>query len=255
MVDRLNKVFIIVLIFNFVLISCNKEREEQIIIRDDEKNIATVINLTDLKQLESIIQYQKNKKDGSAYFFDNNVLSWKAAYQEDSLEGESILYFPSGRVKGILNYKNGKKVGLQTYYYEDGNVREKQWGNALGELEDFVKYKSDGTRDSTGLSALFINTKETLKINEAHTIEIRLGNRISDDTYVMIGELPANKSTLGLVDTLDVLTDDNYIFKYTFVPTTSGKDSVTGKIEHIYFNEGSTKVEEYPFIYKYNVKD
>jgi hypothetical protein len=255
MEDRIIKRTFIILAFSFIIFSCSKETEKQIKISDSEQNITTLISVNDSKELESIIPYHKNKENGSAYFFDENVLSWKAEYQNGSLEGESILYFPSGRIKGILNYKDNKKVGLQTYYYENGNVREKQWGNTLGELEDFVKYKPDGTRDSTGLSVIITNTKENLKINEAHTIEIRLGNRISDDTYVMIGALPENEKALGLVDTVDVLTNDEYVFRYTFVPKVHGSDSITGKVEHIFFDEASTKVEEYTFKYGFNVVD
>ena len=217
--------------------------------------VKTIIYYDDSSAIKSIVSSIDGKKEGPAYFFENNTLTWKANYKNDSLTGPAVLYFSSGAVKGTLNYVNGNKVGEQTYYFENGQVREKQWGNTLGELEDFIRYQPDGTRDSTGTKALFINAKEILKLNKEHTFEIRLGNIVSEDTYVMIGKLPNPKTTFGLVDTVDVLTNDDYKFKYTFTPTKLGEDSISGKIEHLFFTKDSWRGEEYPFTYKFTVVD
>jgi hypothetical protein len=245
----------ILLVTCFTIISCKRENEKQVVTKNEVTGVKTIIDYNDSSAIKSIVSYKDEKKEGPAYFFEENVLTWKANYKNDSLTGPAVLYFPSGAVKGALNYVNGNKVGEQTYYFENGQVREKQWGSALGELEDFIRYKPDGTRDSTGTTPLFINAKESIKLNKEHTFEIRLGNRVSEDTYVMIGKLPNSKSTFGLVDTLDVLTNDDYKFKYTFKPTKLGEDSISGKIEHLFFTKDSWKGEEYPFTYKFTVVD
>ncbi len=78
-----------------------------------------------------VINYQLGKKTGFSYNYEtitekNNVsrhyLKSKELYLDDKKEGPSYYYYPSGKVRQIINYKNGKKQGTGKEFDEKGTV-------------------------------------------------------------------------------------------------------------------------------------
>ena len=78
-----------------------------------------------------IINYRLDMKSGYHYQYEtvterNSVskhyLKSKELYLDDKREGASYYYYPSGKLKQIIYYKNGRKQGVSREYDENGMV-------------------------------------------------------------------------------------------------------------------------------------
>ena len=78
-----------------------------------------------------IINYRLGKKSGYYYKFETiternrvskHYLKSKELFLDDKREGQSFYYYPSGNIRQIINYKNGKKQGDSKEYDESGTV-------------------------------------------------------------------------------------------------------------------------------------
>ena len=78
-----------------------------------------------------IFNYRLGKKSGYNYQYEtitqrNNVsthyLKSKEMYLDDKREGASYYYYPSGKLRQIINYKNGKKQDVSKEFDENGTV-------------------------------------------------------------------------------------------------------------------------------------
>ena len=78
-------------------------------------------------------------------------------------------YYPSGKLKSVLNYKKGKLEGIALYYYENGELKER------------VNYRK-GKRERTGTTYY-----ESGKLKEEITYEN--GMRVNIKHYGEDGEL------------------------------------------------------------------
>ena len=91
-------------------------------------------------------------------YFDNlNTMNGKMeAYVNDTLvssmqiknslpEGESKIFYPSGKVLGVTNIKNGTMDGTMKVFYEDGKIR--MTGHFKNGKKDgeFIEYDEDGS--------------------------------------------------------------------------------------------------------------
>lgn len=81
----------------------------------------------------SKIQFVNGKPNGIAVFYDkNNVMREIGTWVNRMCVGNHIKFYSDGKVYENLTYdNNGKKIGLQWYYYENGFVK-------------FVSYFIDG---------------------------------------------------------------------------------------------------------------
>ena len=69
-------------------------------------------------------------------------------------DGRTVIYYPNGNIKNIIDYSNGVYDGLYEYYYENGK---------LGQKSEFVNGKYDGlhcTYDENGVIKEESNCKE-----------------------------------------------------------------------------------------------
>jgi antitoxin component YwqK of YwqJK toxin-antitoxin module len=78
-----------------------------------------------------IIHYIAGKKSGYYYTFDDiteknsvsvHYLKTRDLYVDDKKEMQGLVYFPSGKVKMVTLYKNGKRQGTAKEYDENGMV-------------------------------------------------------------------------------------------------------------------------------------
>jgi len=78
-----------------------------------------------------IINYRLNKKSGYYYQYETvternqvskHYLKSKELYLDDKREGPAYYYYPSGKIREIINYKNGKKQGSGREFDENGTV-------------------------------------------------------------------------------------------------------------------------------------
>jgi len=78
-----------------------------------------------------IINYRFDKKSGYRYLYEtvterNSVsrhyLKSKELYFDDKREGPAYYYYPSGKIRQIINYRNGKKQDISMVYDENGTV-------------------------------------------------------------------------------------------------------------------------------------
>ena len=92
---------------------------------------STWIFYTETADTLEIINYVLHKKSGYNYNYEtitekNNIsrhyLKSKELYLDDKKEGQSLYFYPSGKIKQIINYKNGKRQGISKEFDEEGTV-------------------------------------------------------------------------------------------------------------------------------------
>jgi len=87
--------------------------------------------------------YLKYKKDPAygVYIFS------KELFAGDKKEGTAYIYYPDGKVRQVINYRNGKKEGLSKEYDQNGQII-----NLLEYSNDFlVSREKINSRDASGL--------------------------------------------------------------------------------------------------------
>ena len=92
-----------------------------------------------------IYEYPIEQKKVSNEYHSNNMLKSSKSYLMDKLEGIKIIYDKEGNLIRELNYKNGLRSGLETYYYSDG----KTWivnNYEVGKLVSTLKYDKEGNQ-------------------------------------------------------------------------------------------------------------
>ena len=64
-------------------------------------------------------------------FFDNkgNIKSEQNYNRKKKRHGKSIDYYPSGKVKRLEVYKDGKEIGPELYYFKSGKLKKKTYFN------------------------------------------------------------------------------------------------------------------------------
>ena len=50
------------------------------------------------------------------------------------MDGTGVTYYTSGKVKSKENYKNGYEEGINTIYYENGNIEYEKYVSNNGRL-------------------------------------------------------------------------------------------------------------------------
>lgn len=80
-------------------------------------------------------------------YYMNGVISQKATYKNNKLEGELYIYYPNKKVKIIYNFKDGLKEGQYKYY--DKFTKLRQTGNYLNDELDgeFIFYTFYGKKE------------------------------------------------------------------------------------------------------------
>jgi len=102
-------------------------------------------------KIQSTGKYLNQKKDSIWNFYDEKgILRSMDSYKLDSLDGNSIIYYPSGGVLKNQSYSNGTPIGKWFELYEDGKTRTSgNWKN--GKYDgDFVFYHSNGNKEASG---------------------------------------------------------------------------------------------------------
>lgn len=92
---------------------------------------STWVFYTETADTLQIINYVLGKKSGYFYTYSsvirkNNTsehyLQSKELYLDDRREGQSYYYFPNGKVRQEINYKNGRKQGAAREFDENGTI-------------------------------------------------------------------------------------------------------------------------------------
>jgi len=92
---------------------------------------STWVFYTQTGDTAEIINYRLGKKSGYRYQYETvsqrnqvskHYLKSKELYLDDKLEGPAYYYFPSGKIRQVINHRNGKKQGASREYNEDGIV-------------------------------------------------------------------------------------------------------------------------------------
>ncbi|HET8808962.1 MAG TPA: toxin-antitoxin system YwqK family antitoxin [Flavobacteriaceae bacterium] len=84
------------------------------------------------------------------YHPDTDKVMRTEIYQNGTLNGEQITYFPNGKPTKIANYKNGKLHGITKIFADEGSLL-KYFTYENGELNGVTKYfDADGNITATG---------------------------------------------------------------------------------------------------------
>ena len=86
-----------------------------------------------------------NTMNGKMETYINDTLASTMQIKNSLPEGESKIFYPSGKVLGVTNIKNGTMDGTMKVFYEDGKIR------MIGHFKDgkkdgeFIEYDEDGS--------------------------------------------------------------------------------------------------------------
>ena len=86
-----------------------------------------------------------NTMNGKMETYINDTLASTMQIKNSLPEGESKIFYPSGKVLGVTNIKNGTMDGTMKVFYEDGKIR------MIGHFKDgkkdgeFIEYEEDGS--------------------------------------------------------------------------------------------------------------
>lgn len=123
---------------------------------DENDNLILTIKFKNKKMV--IEQEIEGDKVKMITYFDNlNTMNGKMeAYVNDTLvstmqiknsipEGESKIFYPSGKVLGVTNIKNGTMDGTMKVFYEDGKIRMTGHFKDGKKDGEFIEYEEDGS--------------------------------------------------------------------------------------------------------------
>ena len=86
-----------------------------------------------------------NTMNGKMETYINDTLASTMQIKNSISEGESKIFYPSGKVLGVTNIKNGTMDGPMKVFYEDGKIR--MTGHFKNGKKDgeFIEYEEDGS--------------------------------------------------------------------------------------------------------------
>lgn len=86
------------------------------------------------------IDYHENGDSSNCYTYNAS----------GKLEGEGYSWYEGHITKSKENFKNGKRIGVNVWYYENGQIASKE-KYELGELVDIDMFEADGSRTQGSL--------------------------------------------------------------------------------------------------------
>jgi len=77
------------------------------------------------RNLEAVIIYEKNVRQGeSSFYWENGNLMEKRNYVNDKVFGTVTSYYENGKIKELYSIEDGRRDGPATFYDSTGNVIE-----------------------------------------------------------------------------------------------------------------------------------
>lgn len=146
-------------------------------------------------------RYYIQKKDGEwrYYSFYEDFLSYREQYNHGVKEGESIKYYPDGKVAEVLNWENGQKHGKWLQYFPDGGPKLEAHYVKNKLNGPFVVYHLNGKKEIEGIY------KNDLRDSVWHTYDL-LGNLKATITYtngIADNEDEITRQQMHLLDSLE----------------------------------------------------
>ena len=92
---------------------------------------STWVFYTETGDTLEIMNYRLGKRSGYNYQYETvternrvskHYLKSKELYLDDKREGQALYYYPSGKIRQIIHYRNGKKQGVSKEFDENGTV-------------------------------------------------------------------------------------------------------------------------------------
>ena len=107
-----------------------------------------------------IINYRFDKKSGYRYLYDTSTernsisrryLKLREIYLDDKREGSAYYYYPSGKIRQIIPYRNGWKHGVSKIYDENGTVitLEEYYNDHMSTREYINRVNEKGEKNGT----------------------------------------------------------------------------------------------------------
>ena len=86
-----------------------------------------------------------NTMNGKMETYINDTLASTMQIKNSLPEGESKIFYPSGKVLGVTNIKNGTMDGTMKVFYEDGKIRMTGHFKDGKKDGEFIEYEEDGS--------------------------------------------------------------------------------------------------------------
>lgn len=181
--------------------------------------------------IKSEITVKNKKKNGPAKeYYPSGKLRTLVNYVDNVTVGETIWYYENGQPYRVTPYKNGKMEGIRKVYYESGKLQaEIPYLN--GELiEGTVEYNKNGNKIKSVVNFKF-ETQNLIKYSNKYLLKISLSNKLQKVKFYQ-----------------EKTSTEGEKIRYP-IPTSSG----TGIIEFFIY-PGTFKMEVIPIYAEYTSK-
>jgi antitoxin component YwqK of YwqJK toxin-antitoxin module len=192
------------------------------------------------------------------YYSENGTISRKGRYKNINLDGEIVDYYESGKISFVMNFRNGKRIGLKNYnekgkltlemieipkkfqhtvyeYYENDQLKEvKNWTNASFNIKTFFE---NGNTMSFGK---YINDKE-----DGESKRYYENGKLQSSYYYINGKKEGSSKYLDSMGNLIIYSNyknDKLEGTYKFYQNgilsivTNYKDGKKSGLEYFYYN-------------------
>lgn len=200
-------------------------------------------------QVEFEVPIKNGHWNGTAKgYYPSGKLRGVVNYVDGKMEGESFEYYESGTVVEERHYSNGVRTGTWREFDSNQHLVEEVFYDSLGYVSDFHRYKL-GVRDTSYLYPIIYTRADTVRLGKKTSLFVKLGN--ADDQKFTKGVLLI---TSGLkdgmpLDTLAQIDGDNrkgFIFEFT--PVTPGENQINGLL--MLYTKGRYRPFRFEFTYE-----
>lgn len=187
--------------------------------------------------LESVVVYEKDVRQGEAFFYwGNGNVKEKRNYVNDKVFGTVTTYYENGKIKELYSIENGRRDGPATYYDSTGNVLEDvMFENGVRKGQEFLLVGEYREEDYQKLLADW-KTRQDQKKNEKEDLNLP---PVEEDKTSLEDD-PAYYSNVEVMP--EPIGGMNTIYKKLVYPKTAIEKKIEGTVKVQVFIEKNGEV-------------
>jgi TonB family protein len=189
--------------------------------------------------LESIVVYEKNVRQGEAVFYwENGNVREKRNYVNDKVFGTVTSYYENGKMKELYSIEDGRRDGPAAYYDSTGNlIEDVMFENGVRKGQEFLLVGEYREEDYQKLLAQW---KERQKQREQQNGSVDLNLPPVEEDKTQLEDDPAYYSNVEVMP--EPIGGMNTIYKKLVYPVQAKEKKIEGTVKIRAFIEKSGEV-------------